>query len=274
MRASPWTAGGRCNCLRNWGRVVPDFLEQMAQGSRRRLAELPALPVLRRLAQAAQAPRPARIKAEHFTVIAEFKRESPSQGRLGAGASPAQTAREYEAAGAVAISVLTEPSRFAGSLEDLREARAAVGTPVMRKDFLVAPAQVLEARAAGADGVLLIVRMLSDAELREMQALAAELGMFALVEAFDERDLERAQRSGAGLVGVNCRDLGDLSVDVARFERLRGCFAPGVTRVAESGLRSADDLRRVAALGYHAALVGTALMQGAPLSGLLAELQP
>lgn len=253
---------------------MADFLQQMAAESRRRAAGLPPPAELRRLALAADAPRPARLKADHLTVIAEFKRESPSQGVLAAGASPAQAARDYERAGAAAISVLTEPTRFGGSLGDLSEARAATRLPVMRKDFLVSPAQVLEARAAGADGVLLIVRMLGDAELREMHALAAELGMFALVEAFDERDLERARQAGAPLVGINCRDLGDLGVDPSRFERLRGCFAPGATRVAESGLRNAEDLRRVAALGYHSALVGTALMQGAPLAGLLAELRP
>jgi indole-3-glycerol phosphate synthase len=198
-------------------------------------------------------------------VIAEAKLASPSEGRLaeGGAAKVVELARLYEAAGAVAISVLTEETRFAGALRHLEAASASVDLPVMRKDFLVDPIQVLEARAAGASGVLLIARLLPDRLLDEMTDLTLSLGMFALIEVFDRSDLETA----AGvfdrdvLVGVNSRDLASLEVDAARFAALAPHLPDQVTAVAESGLIDPEDFAAVAGLGYRLALVGSSLVR-------------
>lgn len=209
-----------------------------------------------------------------FDVIAEIKERSPAEGDLG-GQNMGRRSRAkcYAAAGAAAISVLTEPSRFDGELAHLEEVALAVpDTPVMRKDFLVEPVQVLEARKAGASGVLLIVAMLSDAKLREMLDCACEHGLFVLLEAFDEQDLQRASAlfenaadadraaSGQLLIGVNTRDLRTLNVDPDRLRKLAPLL-PAARCVAESGLHEAQDAARVAKLGYTLALVGTALMR-------------
>lgn len=220
-----------------------------------------------------------------FDVIAEVKGRSPAEGALaGDGFDRAAQASRYAAADVAAISVLTEPSRFDGSLGHLAEVVAAVpGTPVMRKDFLVDVVQVLEARAAGASGVLLIVAMLRDDVLRSMLDAAAEHGMFVLLEAFDAGDLgraaalltsadeERAARSQL-LYGVNARDLRSLEVDPARLEALASSLPPG-RAVAESGLHSAADAARVAGYGYSMALVGTALMRSADPATLIDEMK-
>ena len=197
----------------------------------------------------------------------------------------AARARTYAEAGAAAISVLTEPSQFSGSLEHLAEVAAAVpDTPVMRKDFLVEAVQILEARQAGASGVLLIVAMLDDAKLRQMLDCAAEHDMFVLLESFDREDLERTdvllddpvygQRAESGqlLVGVNTRDLRTLHVDPDRLEDLAPLL-PAARCVAESGLHVAEDAARVAALGYGAALVGTALMRSDDPGALVEAMQ-
>lgn len=228
------------------------------------------------LAACASAPRPPPLRLDGFDLVAEIKRNSPAEGALSLDTDVAQRATEYAAAGAAAISVLTEPARFGGSLEDLGCAAAAAAhrqVPVMRKDFLVDPWQVLEAREAGAGGVLLIVAMLTEDRLDELLAAAAEQGLFVLLEAFDEADLERAANRVAGhradvplLVGVNSRDLRTLAVDPARLARLAPCLPAGVPAVAESGLHSAADAAAAASLGYGVALVGTALMRAkAPL---------
>jgi indole-3-glycerol phosphate synthase len=209
-----------------------------------------------------------------FDVIAEIKDRSPAEGGLASeNADRSERARQYASGGAAAISVLTEPSRFDGSLEHLEEVVAAVpNTPVMRKDFLVDPRQILEARRAGASGVLLIVTMLDDAMLRTMLDCAAEHGMFVLLESFDETDLagamqlldnsEHQQRAERGelLFGINTRDLRTLHVDPRRLELLAP-FLPRGKCVAESGLHAAGDATTVARLGYELALVGTALMR-------------
>jgi len=209
-----------------------------------------------------------------FDVIAEIKDRSPVEGDLNSGHSDRSArAKSYAAGGAVAISVLTEPSRFDGDLTHLEEVVGAVpNTPVMRKDFLVDPIQILEARKAGASGVLLITTMLSDAKLREMLDCAWEHGLFTLLEAFDEEDLRRTSmllenradgdraENGQLLVGVNTRNLRTLEVDPDRLRKL----APALPRarcVAESGLLDPDDAARVAGWGYQMALVGTALMR-------------
>lgn len=209
-----------------------------------------------------------------FDVIAEIKDRSPAEGELATRDSDrAARAIGYASGGAAAISVLTEPGKFSGSLEHLEEVVAAVpDTPVMRKDFLVEPVQILEARKAGASGVLLIATMLSDARLREMLDCAAEHGMFILLESFDTDDLVRASRlldnsqdrqraeHGQLLFGVNTRNLRTLHVDPDRLAKLATALPAGYC-VAESGLHDADDAASVAELGYRLALVGTALMR-------------
>ncbi|MFU8820095.1 MAG: indole-3-glycerol phosphate synthase TrpC [Gammaproteobacteria bacterium] len=251
-----------------------NFLAHMAALSAERVREARARRGEAELLDACRlAPAPPPLRLERFDLVAEIKRSSPAEGALEADTDVATRAVGYGAAGAAAVSVLTEPARFGGSLADLGAAACALyprGVPAMRKDFLVAPWQVLEARAAGAGGVLLIVAMLADAALAELLAAAREQGLFVLLEAFDEADLERAApwlgaAPGAPpvLVGVNSRDLRTLAVDPGRLARLAPRLPPGVPAVAESGLHTAADAAAAAALGYRLALVGTALMRAA-----------
>ena len=221
-----------------------------------------------------------------FDVIAELKDRSPAEGDLAAPANNrVEQARKYVAGGAAAISVLTEPSRFAGDLSHLEEVAAAVpGTPVMRKDFLVEAVQVMEARKYGASGVLLITTMLSDAKLREMLDVAWQHGMFVLLESFDEYDLARSSKlldnaddferaeTGQLLFGVNTRNLRTLEVDSERLKSLAPLL-PDACCVAESGLRVADDAAKVAGYGYRMALVGTALMRSDDPAALIAAMR-
>jgi indole-3-glycerol phosphate synthase len=196
-------------------------------------------------------------------VIAECKRRSPSKGVLAVQYDPAAIATQYEQGGAAAISVLTEPTFFDGSLEHLRAVRRAVGLPILRKDFTIDEYQLLEARAAGADAILLIVSALDQADLVRLQARALELGLAALVEVHDEAELMRAIDSGARLIGVNNRNLRTLQVDVDASYRLAARLPKGVIGVSESGLRSRDDLARLTAAGYRAFLVGERFMTDA-----------
>lgn len=227
-----------------------------------------------------------------FDVIAELKRRSPAEGRLTKGSSylskgnwNLSRASAYSVGGAAAISVLTEPSRFDGDLSHLEDVVAAVPeTPVMRKDFLVEPVQILEARKAGASGVLLITTMLSDAKLREMLDCAWEHGLFVLLESFDEEDLRRTSallensadrekaEDGALLVGVNTRNLRTLEVDPDRLKNLAPAL-PAARCVAESGLRVPEDAARVGAWGYRMALIGTALMRSEDPAALVAAMR-
>ena len=193
-------------------------------------------------------------------VIAECKRRSPSRGILRADYRPADHARAYAAAGAAAISVLTEPTFFDGSLEHLREVREAVDVPLLRKDFVVNEYQLAEAAAAGADAVLLIVGAMEDGELRAMLQGAAHLGLAALVEAHDVDEVTRAADAGARIIGVNSRDLKTLTVRPEAFEAAARALPADVVAVAESGIRTRDDIDRLAALGYHAFLVGERLI--------------
>lgn len=194
-------------------------------------------------------------------VIAELKRRSPSAGALRERPDLREIARAYERGGASALSVLTEGPNFGGSLEDLRAVRAACALPVMRKDFIVDPYQLHEARAAGADAVLLIVAALSDPELAELHALAGELGLDALVEVHDARELGRALALQPSLIGINNRDLRDFSVDVQRTFQLLAGIPPGMTVVSESGIGAPEQLERLARAGVAAVLVGEALMR-------------
>jgi len=205
-------------------------------------------------------------------VIAEIKRSSPSAGKI-AEADPAARARAYEAAGAAAVSVLTEPLHFDGSLADLRAAHLAVGVPVLRKDFLVHPSQVIESRVEGADAVLLIAAALSGAELKALIAAAADLGLDALVETHSEVDLEKALATDAPVIGVNARDLQTLRVDASRALALLGRVPEDRIAVLESGIVSRADVERAGAAGASAVLVGEALMRAEDPAAALRELR-
>jgi indole-3-glycerol phosphate synthase len=212
------------------------------------------------------------LRAPGSSVIAEVKRRSPSKGDLAAIADPAALARQYATGGAAAISVLTEERRFGGSLEDLRTVRAAVDVPLLRKDFMVEPYQVLEARAAGADLVLLIVAALDDDTLRRLHDQSCELGMAVLVEVHDETETERAVSLGAELVGVNARNLKTLEIDPDVFGRLAPLIPDDRVKVAESGIFGPADVRRHVAEGARAVLVGEALVKNGDPEGAVREM--
>ncbi|HTU64523.1 MAG TPA: indole-3-glycerol-phosphate synthase [Steroidobacteraceae bacterium] len=261
-----------------------DFLAGMAASSRARSRDAQALLPERELrARLADLPAVPPLKLDAFDLIAEVKLRSPALGLLKDAAVEDVGARvaTYATAGAAAVSILTEPSRFDGSLSDLAEgtrALAPLAVPAMRKDFLVDGYQVLEGRAAGASGVLAIIRMLPRAELEKLVDTALALNMFVLLEAFDEADLELAQALVAAraaqrhllLVGVNSRDLVTLKVVPGRLDEMAPYLPGGVKRVAESGVATPADAARVAACGYDLALVGSALMS-APDPGALAR---
>jgi indole-3-glycerol phosphate synthase len=213
------------------------------------------------------------LLGERIGVIAEFKRRSPSAGALRENPALAEMLDAYRRGGAVAVSVLTEGPNFGGSLEDLRAARAASDLPLLRKDFVVDPYQLLEARAAGADAVLLIVAALEPAELADLHERARALGLDVLVEAHDRDELRAALGAGADIVGINNRDLRDFSVDVQRTERLVDQVPPDVAVVSESGISGAAQLRRLQARGVHAVLVGESLMRASDPALALRELQ-
>lgn len=210
--------------------------------------------------------------ADHVKVIAEIKRSSPSRGSLAPIADPAALARSYELGGASAISVLTEGRRFGGSLADLESVRTAVALPVLRKDFIATPYQVFEARAAGADLVLLIVAALDEATLRELYELVVDLGMTALVETHSEAELDRAGAVGARLIGVNARDLSTFELDRDLFGNLADRFPADTIRVAESAVLSVADVAHYRAAGADVVLVGEALVTGDPIANLRAFL--
>lgn len=244
---------------------------------RRRAAAGGAIP------PAAQGRRPHAFRdalaTPGLSIIAEHKRASPSAGAIRSGASVGEIARAYERGGASAISVLTEERNFDGSLDDLREAHAAVSLPLLRKDFIVDPYQVLEARAAGAGGLLVILRMLPPARIVELLDACADHGLFVLLEAFDGADLEaaaglltaRRNRRELLLVGVNCRDLQTLEVVPQRFAALAAHLPPGPA-VAESGVATPADALAMRRLGYRLALIGTALMARDDPAALLADI--
>jgi indole-3-glycerol phosphate synthase len=225
-------------------RVLP--LDEVKAMAARKPAALDATAALNRLGVA---------------VIAEVKRSSPSAGRLAKIADPAALAREYEAGGAAVISVLTEERRFDGSLADLEAVRASVSIPVLRKDFVVTPYQVWEARAHGADAVLLIVAALEQEVLVSLRERIESLGMTALVEVHDEDEAARALDAGARVIGINNRNLRTLEVDRGTFARLAPTIPSTVVRVAESGVRGPHDLLACAAAGADAVLVGEGLVK-------------
>jgi indole-3-glycerol phosphate synthase len=213
----------------------------------------------------------AALRAPGIGIIAEVKRASPSAGEI-ADADPAGQAAAYEAGGAVAVSVLTETAHFSGSLADLRLSRRATALPLLRKDFIVHPAQVLEARVNGADAVLLIAAVLSEGELRDLREVADGFGLAALVEVHTEAELDRAAASGAAIVGVNARDLETLDVDRESALRLLSTAPADRIRVLESGVREAAHVAAARDAGADAVLVGEALMRSDDPARALREL--
>lgn len=249
---------------------APDLLATIVAATRRITEvrrEREPMAVLERRA-AMRAPRGPRFEAELGTagrvnVIAECKRRSPSRGVLAADYDPVRIARQYDAAGAAAISVLTEPTFFDGALEHLAAVRLAVDTPLLRKDFIVDEYQILEARANGADAVLLIVAALPQADLERLQAFAWQQGLATLVEVHDGAELTRALDSGARIIGVNNRNLRTLAVDVEASFALAARFPSHVVGVSESGLKTREDVERLSAAGYRAFLIGERFMTDA-----------
>lgn len=238
------------------------------------------LPAVRALAEAAPPPRPfaPALIGTTIRLIAEVKKASPAKGVFEAGMDPVARARQYAIGGAAAISVLTEPEYFQGELahlEAIRTGLTATGwacPPLLRKDFLFDPYHLYEARAAGADAVLLIVAVLSDGLLRDLLALAGELGLGALVEVHDEQEVERALRAGAEVIGINNRDLRTFHTDLATTARLRPMIPAGKVVVSESGIRSREDVRSLRAIAVDAILVGESLMIAGDVTAKLAEL--
>jgi indole-3-glycerol phosphate synthase len=249
------------------------ILDRIVQETREALQERRGTPIeLAPADPAASRPFREALARPGIAVIAEFKRRSPSAGSLHDAPQLREILPAYERGGASAASILTEEPNFGGSLQDLRDARAACALPLLRKDFIVDPYQLLEARAAGADAVLLIVAALEDEELAGLHARAGELGLDVLVEVHDERELQRALAIGAELVGVNNRDLRDFSVDLQRTSRLMARMAPGTIVVSESGIASAAQLAQLHGEGVSAVLVGERLMRAGDPAGALAGL--
>lgn len=256
--------------------AVPDILARIVHHKH---AEVEALRVrseqLERLAADRIARRDFRAAiAATPAIIAEIKKASPSKGLLAADFAPTSIAATYEKGGAAALSVLTDRQFFQGSLADLEGARGACSLPVLRKDFTIDPLQILEAAAHGADAVLLIAAVLSDIELRDFRETAESYGLAALVEVHDAGELTRAVASGAGIIGVNNRDLRTFEVRLETSLDLAGGMPASAIRVSESGIHSKADIARLRAAGYHAFLVGESLMRAgdpeAALRGLRA----
>ena len=260
--------------------TTPDLLDAIVAATRARVAAAmarePRALIERRAG--ARTPNAAAFRARlsrrgSINVIAECKRRSPSRGVLRVAYDPVAIARGYQRAGAAAISVLTEPGFFDGSLEHLEAVRAAVEIPLLRKDFIIDEYQLLEARAAGADAILLIVAALSDADLTRLAKAAADLGLAALVEVHVAAVCRRAAAAGAEIIGVNNRNLRTLQVDLDASREVAAVMPAGATAISESGLQTSGDLQAMRALGDHAFLIGERFMiapdPGAALAGLL-----
>ncbi|MCA1830125.1 MAG: indole-3-glycerol phosphate synthase TrpC [Actinobacteria bacterium] len=256
---------------------MASFLERITDARRQdavRRAALGALDEARAAVPSAPPPRDfaAALAAPGMSLIAEVKRSSPSAGAINAAADPVAQARAYEAGGARAISVLTEPDHFGGSLDDLRAVRRVAGVPVLRKDFIVEPLQVWEARAAGADAVLLIVAALEQTGLVALYDLAESLGMAALVEVHDVTEMWRAREAGARIVGINTRNLATLEVDPDTVKQLRPLAPDGALVVGESGVKTREDVSSLEQIGCDAVLVGEALMRAADPAAKIRDL--
>lgn len=249
--------------------IVADKKEEIARRQRRvSLAEFRTR---------AESVVPARdfagaLRGENIALVAEIKRASPSRGELSADANPLRVAQTYAANGAAAISVLTDKKYFHGTPNDLKGVRVAVDVPILRKDFIIDEYQVYESRALQADAILLIVRILTDAQLRDYLALTHSLTMHALVEIHDEADLARALNADANIIGINNRNLADFTVDLATTERLAPRIPKEKIIVAESGVFTRADVERCARAGADAVLVGEALMKAQDVGAKVKEL--
>ncbi|HEX9884889.1 MAG TPA: indole-3-glycerol phosphate synthase TrpC [Longimicrobiales bacterium] len=262
----PETQGSRPDSKPDGGvRPPPDVLRRIVRTKEKEVAALG-----RRSeavwAEAREAPEPRDFRGalrlgSSVALIAEVKRRSPGAGDIRPDLDPAGLAADYAGSGAAALSVLTDARYFGGSLDDLRRVRAAVDIPLLRKDFTLVPDQVAEARAAGADAVLLIVRILEGDRLRELAQVAAELGLAALVEVHDATDLERAVAAGAELIGINNRDLTRFVTDLGTTRSLLAGVPEDVVVVSESGIRDTGDVDTVGGWGVDAVLVGEALLR-------------
>jgi indole-3-glycerol phosphate synthase len=257
-------------------RAAP-ILERILESRRTAIAELKADGVAAGLARSVDAaPTPVDFRAAlvgaKVALIAECKERSPSGGWLQRPYDPVGLARRYAASGAAALSVLTEPEFFGGSLDHLRAIRAAVEVPLLCKDFIVDPVQVMAARAAGADAVLLIVAVLDDARLLDLLAVTRGYGMQALVEVHDETEVERALEVDAAIIGINNRDLSTMRTDKGTTARLRPMIPAGHVIVSESGIDSRTDIDALQRLGVNAALVGESLLRARDLEAKVREL--
>ena len=254
--------------------IVPDLLQTLVAGAReqaRRRASLTTVASLRRAIAERPEPRDvlAALKGPGVAIIAEVKRASPSRGRLAEIADPVELALAYEAGGASMVSVLTEEDAFLGDISDLASVATAVQIPVLRKDFISDSYQVLEARAIGADAILLMASVLDDADLERLFGEALELGMTPLVEVISEHEVERAMRLGPALIGVNSRDLSTMEISSERFARLVRVIPEGPVKVAESGVDRPAQIHEFGALGADAVLVGSSLVTSSdPLSSV------
>jgi len=246
--------------------ILDEILANKGQevAARRHFVEVSALPPPRDFSAALRQPG--------VSVIAEFKRRSPSGGVIRPDATPGEIGRVYAEHGAAAMSVLTDERFFGGTDSDLRDARSASGLPVLRKDFVIDPFQVYEARAIGADALLLIVRALEDPVLRSLLELTHDLGMAALVETHSEEEVRRAVDAGAEIVGVNNRDLDTLVTDVTLAPRLRPLVPTSCVFVAESGISTPEHMRVLAESGVDAVLIGESLLRATDPGARLAEL--
>ena len=255
-----------------------DILEELTALRKHDAEELTAIEPIAALEKRALAAVPAKdfrgaFAKEGINIIAELKKASPSEGLIRAEFDPVAIAKEYAANGAAAMSVLCEPHKFLGSDEYLRAVRAAVETPLIYKDFLSTPYQILRARACGADAILLIMAVLDDAKVVELKRLANDLGMAALVETHSEEEIKRAFGCGAKLIGVNCRDLRTFKTDPTLTAELVAKIPSGVIRIGESGIKTRDDILKVKAAGADGFLIGTTLMRSSSPGEKLKELK-
>jgi indole-3-glycerol phosphate synthase len=254
--------------------VIPGILARIVERKREELARDSArLHEFEKRAIERRDFRNFKTALKRPAIIAEIKKASPSKGVLCEHFDPAGIARQYQQGGAAALSVLTDHDFFQGSLADLEAARAATRLPVLRKDFTISDFHVVEAAAHGADAVLLIAAILDVNEMRRFRELAASFHMAALVEVHDTEELEAAIESGAEIIGVNNRDLRTFEVNLANSEHLSKAIPAGVTKIAESGIHSADDVRRLMEARFDAFLVGERLMKSADPASALRELR-
>ena len=241
------------------------ILDQIVEDTRKRLAESKrqmSLPALEQMAKSVEAPRDflGTLQGSDVSVIAEIKRASPSKGWLSPNLDLPATVNGYYRGGACALSVLTEPTFFKGSFDDLQMARHVVNLPVLRKDFIIDAYQVYEARSHGADAILLIAAILDISEIIALRELTHQLGMVALVETHNEQEIDKAIAAHAGIIGINNRDLTDFTVDINTTIKLRPLLPPDIMIVSESGIKSREDILRLQDAGVNAVLMGETLV--------------